>query len=241
MAVELADLSQVVEPMRAPLKEYAGLAADLAGASGKALTLFGAITTDGFDRARHTARSVLVVTRVDLGMLRRLAEHGVKLGKARIAAPLVMTPEYIANSLDTFPLEFIEIKQQHITVFGEDCFDSISLEDAHVRLQCERELKVIQMGLRQGLLAAAGRYKLLGTLEQDAGERLLRTLRGMLWLKGKRDARPAQEVIREIEEVAGRKLAGIRSALAPGAEQGWSGFERLYGDVEALEKIADAW
>jgi hypothetical protein len=35
-------------------------------------------------------------------MLRCLAEHGLKLGKARIAAPLVMTPEYIQRSLDTF-------------------------------------------------------------------------------------------------------------------------------------------
>lgn len=240
MVVEPANLDQITGPMRTPLEQYATLVGDLAGSNAKALTLFGAITTAGFDAKRHTARSVLVVDRVELAMLRRLAVHGTKLGKARIAAPLVMTPDYITASLDTFPLELIEIKQRHVTLFGEDYFDALSFEDANVRLQCERELKVILIGLRQGLLAAAGREKFLGALEQDVGEGLMRTLRGLLWLKGDRDPRPAAQVLDEIEKIAGAKLTGIRTALDPGADHGWPEFESLYADVEALGKTADA-
>ncbi|MHC4697330.1 MAG: hypothetical protein ACYTFA_11355 [Planctomycetota bacterium] len=240
MVVELAGLDRIIEPMRTPLEQYARLVADLAGSTAKGLTLFGAITTGRFDLHRHTARSALVVDRVDLGMLRRLAEHGTRLGKARIAAPLIMTADYIKASLDTFPLELIEIKQQHMTLFGEDLFADLSFDDAHVRLQCERELKVILIGLRQGLLAAAGREKLLGALEQDMGEGLMRTLRGILWLKGDRDPKPAAQVLDEIEKTTGVKLTGIRVALDPGANHGWPEFESLYADVEALEKVADA-
>lgn len=240
MVVQVAGLDRIIEPMRTPVEQYVRLVADLAGPAVKAFALFGAVVGGNFDLNRHTARSVLVVDRVDLAMLRRLAEHGTKLGKARIAAPLIMTPEYIKTSLDTFPLEFIEIKQRHVTVLGEDCFDDLNFDDAHVRLQCERELKVILMGLRQGLLAAAGREKFIGALEQDVGENLMRTLRGMLWLRGDRQAKPASQVLGEMEKSAERKLAGIRAALDPNADHGWNELETLYADVEALGKIADA-
>lgn len=239
MSDTLSGLELVAHAMREPISEFARLLRDLAGA--KALTLFGAVTTESFDPARQTARSVLVVDHVDLSALRSLAEHGGKLGKVSIAAPLVMTPGYITDSLDTFPLELLEIMQKHVTLFGDDHFVDLSFEDAHVRLQCERELKVILIGLRQGLLAAAGREKFIGALEMDIGEGLSRTLRGLLWLKGRKDARPIDAVVAELEKVADRKLSGVRLAMDPSAHHGWAEFETLYNDVEALGNLVDAW
>ena len=140
-----------------------------------------------------------------------------------------------------FPLELIEIHQMHVTIFGGDLFANLAFEDAHVRLQCERELKTILIGLRQGLLAAAGREKYVGALEMDVGEGLLRTLRGMLWLKGQKDGKPAVEVLAEIEKIVDRRLDGVRTALDPSAHHGWSEFESLYRDVEAVGEIVNAW
>ena len=241
MADELAGLARVTEPMREPIRAYAVLVRELAGSSAKALTLFGAIAADSFDPSRHTARSVLVLDNVDLPMLRRVSNHGVALGRKSISAPLVMTPKYIGASLDTFPLELIEIHQMHLTIFGEEFFDDLKFEDVHVRLQCERELKTILIGLRQGLLAAAGRDKVISALETDVGEGLTRTLRGMLWLKGQKQAEPAGVVVTEVEKIIDRKLPGVRTALDPSGRHGWDEFQALYGDVEALGEIADAW
>ena len=91
-----------------------------------------------------------------------------------MAAPTVFTPAYLARSVDTFPLEFIEIQQQHVTVLGEDHFAPLVFEPAHVRLQCERELKVLEIGLQQGILVSQGRSESLKWLGDDVAERLLR-------------------------------------------------------------------
>lgn len=240
-AMETANLESIVEGMRTPLRTYAGLVKELAGDHAQALALFGSIVAGTFDPGRHVARSVLLVDRVDIAMLRKLAEHGAKLGKVSIAAPLIMTPAYIKGSLDTFPLELIEIQQKHLTVFGEDHFEDLSFEASHVRLQCERELKVILMGLRQGLLVAAGREKIIGALEMDVAEGLMRTLRGLLWLKGEKDAKPATEVLAAVEKITERKLVGVRTALDSSAHHGWDEFEGLYRDVEALGEAVDGW
>jgi hypothetical protein len=240
MPEEAVQLKGVPEPLQQPIREYSDLLRSLGGAKAKSLTLFGAVAAGRFDAARHTMRSVLVVESVDLGMLRRLSEHGPKLGKRRIAAPLIMTPAYIENSLDTFPLELIEIQQNHITVFGEDPFKALTFEDAHVRHQCEREFKTILIGLRQGLLAAAGKDKVLESVQVEAAEELIRTLRGMLWLKGQKDGKPAEQVVAEIEKSFERKLDGVRAVLNPSGPHGWNEFQALYRDVAALAEKADA-
>ena len=162
-----------------------------------------------------------MVGAVDLEMLRRLARQGPRLGKARIAAPLIMTPEYIDASLDTFPLEFLEIAQHRVCVFGEDYFQGLSLQAADVRHQCEREIKTIQLGMRQALLAAAGRDKTLSTVEVDVGERLLRSLRGLLWLHGDTEPRAALDAVAAVEDGIQRSLPGVRSAVDDRSHHGW--------------------
>lgn len=241
MSEELAGLDRIAEPFRTPVRQYAGLIREIADDKAKALSLFGAIVAGMFDPKRHAIKNVLVLEAVDLSILRRLATYGAKLGKDRIAAPLIMTPDYVKSSLDTFPLELLEIQQQHLTLFGEDHFHDLAFEDAHVRLQCEREMKAVLIGLRQGLLAAAGQQKLLGALELSVGEALMRTFRGLLWLKGQRQAKSAVEMIAEVEKITQRQLPGVRLALEPSAADGWIEFESLYRDVEALGKAADAW
>jgi len=233
--------STIPSTMHEPLERFQTLVRTLAGNDAVALTLFGSIAAGAFDPDRHTARSVLVVRRIDLDMLRQLATHGATLGKGRISAPLIMTPSYIDASRDTFPLELIEISQQHVTLFGEDHFTGLQFADAHVRLQCERELKATLIGLRQGLLAAAGREKVLSALGADVAAGMVRTLRGLIWLKGQKEARPAGEVVGEVEKLTERKLPGLRVALDPSASFGWPEFEGLYKDVEGLGEVVDAW
>ena len=241
MTPSVMNMEHVVDHMHEPLKKYIDRVQTLADRNCLAIIGFGAIAASGFDPARHVARSVLVLDKVDLEMLRELAKDGAKLGKAKIAAPLIMTPGYINGSLDAFPLELLEIQQCHVCFVGTDYFTDLSFEERHIRLQCERELKTILIGMRQGLLAAAGREKLLGAMEGDIAERLIRTLRGLLWLHGRRNYLSAIETVGRIEQETDRSLAGIRAALQENRRHDWNDFTRLYDEIDGLKTLADSW
>lgn len=243
MIESLRGMDRIVTPMRERVGSYARLIQELFGESGKSLTVFGAVLIDGFNVDRDAVRSVLVVERIELPLLRRLADRGAKLGKAGVAAPLIMTPDHIRTSLDAFPLELMEIQQQqqHATLFGQDYFGALTFDNAHVRLQCERELKRILIAMRQGLLACAGRERLIPMLEMDAAYDLARTLRGLLWMKGQKKFKVAADVVTDIESITSQKLPGLRTALHPAKPPGWADFDRLYLDVEALGEIVNAW
>lgn len=220
---------------------YARTLQDIFGGTARALTLFGHVVTPAFDTTRHLIRSVLVTESVDLGMLRRLAERGPDLARERITAPLVMTPEYIRASRDTFPLELMAIQECHVTVFGEDYFAALTFEAAHVRLQCERELKTLTLAMRQGLLASTGDEQFLASIEIDLAGGLVRTLRGLLWLKGDREKRSESEMLAALERRLARTFPGIQDALDEHAPHDWAEFERLYRDVESLGKAVNDW
>ncbi len=233
--------TRVSTEMREALEDFARLVREVFVQEAKALTIFGKVVTGGFDARSETARSVLVTDRVNLSTLRRLAGNGARLGKSGIGAPLVVTPKYLRDSLDSFPLELIEIQQQGVTVFGDDHFAELAFEEAHVRLQCERELKRALIALRQGLLATAGLERHVPALQREAANQLLRTLRGMLWLKGRREFVEQAGVLEAIESIASRKVSGLRAAFDSTVASGWPDFDNLYADVESLMEMVEGW
>lgn len=228
------NLGKIAEPVRPAVGRFVEIIGQLAGSKTRGLTVYGPAVTADFDAARHAVSSVLVLDTVDLDLLRRFATEGARLGKERISAPLVMTPTYIAESCDTFPVELLEIQQHHVTVLGDDFFNDLTFESQHVRLQCEREFKRILIRLRQGILAAAGREKMLADLETDIGVHLLRTLRGFLWLKDQKEYQGPSSVVDAIEKLADRKLVSVRQAVEATFDHNWSAYESLYRDVEVL-------
>ncbi|MCH7720769.1 MAG: hypothetical protein IH988_07235 [Planctomycetes bacterium] len=228
------NLGKIAEPVREAVGRFVEVIGQLAGSKTRGLTVYGPAVTADFDAARHAVSSVLVLDAVDLDLLRRFATEGARLGKERISAPLVMTPTYIAESCDTFPVELLEIQQHHVTVLGDDFFNDLTFESQHVRLQCEREFKRILIRLRQGILAAAGREKMLADLETDIGVHLLRTLRGFLWLKDQKEYQAPSSVVDAVEKLADRKLASVRQAVEATFDHNWSAYESLYRDVEVL-------
>lgn len=229
----------IAESMRRPMEEFRELLDGLAGQDLLGLTVFGPILSPDFDQYEVSASSVMVLQKVDLLMLRRLSEHGPHLGRLRIAAPLIMTPAYIQASLDTFPLELLDIHQHHQTLRGTDYFERLDFQPNFLRLQCEHEFKRVLIRLRQGLLASAGRDDFLDDIEHDVGLHLLRNIRGLLWLEGRRHYLPVPEALAACEELVGRSLSGIKAALDPKRTCGWDEFVVLYQDAETLAHRVD--
>ena len=87
--------------------------------------LVGSAVIPDYNEKLSDINSVLVLKAMDLRVLAFLAPLGKKYGRKRIAAPLVMTPEYIESSLDAFPVEFLDFKHIHKTVYGHDLLQGL--------------------------------------------------------------------------------------------------------------------
>lgn len=241
MTQSIGNLDRLPPALRSPAVTYADMVRQVTNGKAIGLAFYGLCVGGRFNPAVQPARNVLVVEKIELPSLRKLSQQGVKLARTGIAAPIVMTPKYITASLDTFPLELLEIQQQHVQIFGDEYFADLPLKDEHVRMQCERELKTALVGMRQGLLRTAGRDRALHDVVVDATEGLLRVLRGILWLRDQREPSPSDALVGEVEKTLERKLPGICAGLDANTRHGWESFEALYADVNTLGELIDAW
>jgi hypothetical protein len=241
MACQPRHIEKLAAAVQEAAKIYTQLLLQFFGDRLLGITFYGAVVEEDYDLDQDRARSVIVLDRIRLEALRDLARHGSHLGRMGLVAPVVMTPDYIRDSLDTFPLELLEIQTRNVTILGDNPFCELRFDREHVRLQCERELKTLMIGLRQGLLAAGGRESLLGRLEHPAAETLLRVLRGLLWLDQADLALPAQELAVAAERRLGMELPGARAAIAREGSLGWQAYTQLYADLEVLRERVDAW
>jgi hypothetical protein len=206
----------------------------------------GTAITDDFDEQISDVNSVVVLKEMDLQFLAFLAPLGKKYGKQKVAAPLIMTPHYIEASLDVFPLEFLNFKLIHSAVFGEDLLQDLVIDRMDLRYQCERELKVKLIWIRQSYLSAQGDRKLLteGFANSIAG--YIPLFRGVISLFGKTPPVRQHDVIQTLGEETGvnadifaKTLREKYQKIKPSMDELHTMFEEYYAATEKLGEIVD--
>jgi len=206
----------------------------------------GSALTDDFNSSTSDINSIIVLNKMDLKFLEDFAPLGKKFGKKQVSSPLIMTPEYISSSLDVFPIEFLTIKLLHKTVFGEDIFIDLEINKSDLRHQCERELKVRLIGLRQGYLSSSGNRKFLadGFISSFSG--YIPLFRGIIVLLGTTPPEENEEVLTTLQDASGVNLDVFKTVLKSKKDKTKlsieilnSIFEDYYKAIEKLGNITD--
>jgi len=98
----------------------------------------------------------------------RLIFFYLKWQPANLAPPLLVTPGYLATSLDVFPIELLVMAAAHKCLYGQDPLANLAIKSRHLRLQLERELKAKLMAIRTRLLASKGQRAALLSVIREA-------------------------------------------------------------------------
>jgi hypothetical protein len=206
----------------------------------------GTAITEDFDEKVSDVNSIFVLKGMDLKFLELIAPLGKKYSKQRVAAPLIMTPDYIQSSLDVFPIEFLNFSLIHSTVFGDDIFENIQIDRMDLRHQCERELKAKLIWLRQGYISSMGDRKMLteGFVNSITG--YIPLFRGIIYLLGKEPPVKQSAVIRALSETAeintdvfAKVLKAKHEKMKLSIDELNTLFEDYYTATEKLGKIVD--
>ncbi len=123
--------------------------------------------------------------------------------RQKIVAPLFLTKEHILTSGDTFPIEFSQMKENHILIYGEDILEDLAIEPNHIRFICEQQLKGKLIRIRQAYLEIGLRKRGLEALIKESLGSLFPVFRGLLMLKGITLKQDKQEILKVLSETFG--------------------------------------
>jgi hypothetical protein len=101
------------------------------------------------------AAFVTTLSADDLDALGSLAESW---RRDSLEVPLVMTSDEFRRSLDTFPLEYQSLLDQHVVIAGHPPFEDIVIQRDDLRRACEAQARGHLIHLRQGWIARAAHH-----------------------------------------------------------------------------------
>lgn len=152
--------------------------------------------------------------RSDLNFLITLTEQGIdrldlaletvkKWRRRKVAIPLFMTRAGLAGSLDSYPVEILNMRRSRRVVFGEDVLADLEPSPHHIRLQLERELRGKLLHLRSGYLATEGSVRRLRELIGLSLTAFVSLLAALLHIKGQEIPADKRAVIGAAGEALG--------------------------------------
>ncbi|MFA5145803.1 MAG: hypothetical protein WC515_00260 [Candidatus Omnitrophota bacterium] len=128
--------------------DFVGRLKDIYGEDLVSAVLYGSASRGEFSKGASNV-NIAVVLR-DTGP-DNLAKMRALTGSFRFRTfrPVLFTESYLARSLDVFPIEFLDIKENGIVLYGKDVFGSCDIDTTNLRFQCEHELKALLIRARR--------------------------------------------------------------------------------------------
>ncbi len=116
----------------------------------------------------------------------------------KIAAPLFLTREHIETSLDVFPIEFLDMKENYCLLYGADILATLEIKGEHVRLFCEQQIKGKLIRIRQAYLEVGLKKKGMEALLKESLNSFIPVFRNLIRLKGNQPPAGKEEIIKQL-------------------------------------------
>ena len=151
------------------------------------VTLYGSAASGDFHEKFSDLNVLCVLRVVGLPELRRASNAVEWWVSQKQPAPLLLSAEEAANASDAFPVEFLDMRENHRVLFGKDVVSTIEISTRNHRQQVEHEL-------RTGLLRLRARYLTVQRKDNEVVELMARSIttfatlaRHALMLAGEQD------------------------------------------------------
>jgi len=182
-------------------KEAAEILKSIYGDELVSVILYGSAAGKDYVSGKSSVDLLVVLTDQGINKLALLFPHLKLLRKKRITIPLLLTEQFIKTSLDTFPVEFLNMKLQYKLITGKDVLFDLAIDKSWLRTQCERELKGKLLYLRQGFVETEGKAKPLKLLIFYSLKTFLFLFNALIYLKDREIPETRREKIHLLSEL----------------------------------------
>lgn len=161
------------------------------------IILYGS-TASGEFTDKHSNINLLVV--LNDTSLENLSKASDLINRKRFERfhPVFFTRDYINTSCDIFPIEFLDMKENYLVLFGNDVLEDLKIDIKNLRFQCEQELKAKLINLRQLYLRLNKDKVALQGLLFKSFTSILHILRNVLRIKGKKPPYLKRDILKEL-------------------------------------------
>jgi len=196
--MEIKNIDQLPEDVQKRFVPFLQKMVQTHGEKIQSVYIYGSATGKNYIPKVSDINSLFLFSEVDFPVLEeslKIISSGIE---KKIAAPLFLTKEHIESSLDVFPIEFLDIKENHVCLYGEGALSSLDINGEHIRLFCEQQIKGKLVRIRQAYLEIGLRKKGVEALLKESLAALIPIFRNLIRLKGQSVPADKGEIIKQL-------------------------------------------
>jgi predicted nucleotidyltransferase len=196
--MELMNLGRLPEKVRPVLQSYMERMADIQEGNLISAIVYGSSASGDFSPKSSDLNLLFICEEVDLMVLKKSLQLVNKGIRKNITAPLFLTKEYMETSADVFPIEFLDMKESHLLIYGKDLLSDLVIDLRNLRHQCEEQIKGKLIRVRQAYLEVGLRRKGIEALLKESLSSLIPVFRNLIRLKGLKPSLKKEEILGEL-------------------------------------------
>ena len=215
------------------LQTYVKEVKDAFGEQLEGLLLYGSAVRGEFLPGRSNLNLLLLVASYGSTVLKQYSALHRRWSKEQIVVPLFLTEEEVHMSAAVFPLEFLEIQEQHRVLSGRDPFIGFHVKTDQLREAVLQGLTSHVLRLRQRYVEGGGGDEATMILLPLSITSTLPLLRGVQRILGRPALSHSEAVIADVAEQLKLDLQGLldawllnRGQISPGPREAPRLFDR---------------
>jgi hypothetical protein len=223
------------------LQRYVKETTTLLGQQLEGILLYGSAVGGEFLPGRSNLNLLLMVSNYDREGMKRYAKAHQRWSREQFVVPLLVTEAELTRPGTVFPLEYLEIQEQHRVLWGRDPFIGLHIDRTHLAYQVQQGIQGNLVRLRQRFIEGGGTEEAMTMLLPLSLTALLPSLRGLQRLAGQPALFQSDSLLTAIRNMTGLDLAGLgdvlelkRGIISPGPAEVPRLYERYAGNLEAL-------
>jgi hypothetical protein len=159
--------------------------------------------------------------------------------------PVYFTVEELSDAADVFPIEFHQMANARIVLFGKDPFEVVRLSDFNLRHQTEYELRSKLIQLRRLYIPASTSTEKLGDLMAESLASFAALFRAVLLLHGKEAPVAKPDCVRATVRLLNLNQSPFERIFAFRADGALPSSDKeandIFGDyMDQIEKVIEA-
>ncbi|MDQ3372687.1 MAG: hypothetical protein M3521_02210 [Acidobacteriota bacterium] len=158
---------------------------DLKGTHGRNLAsvvLYGSAATGDFIKNQSDYNLLIALHKITPEDLRAAQAPMREWSRLGHSVPVYFTVSELQNAADVFPIEFHQMEQAHIVLYGENVLAALNISDEYLRHQTEYELRSKLIKLRRAFIPASTSKQSLTALMANSLPDFIALLRAVLLL-----------------------------------------------------------
>ena len=176
---------------------YVTLVEEVMGENLLSILIYGSAAGEGYVKKVSDVNLLLIVKELDPDRLIAFGKRTRRITRKRKIVPLVLTRSEFEHSADVFPMEYLDIQRRNVVLTGTDESSRIEISEDNLRHQLESSMRGNLNLLRQAIVAARGRKRILGHFLKSWLGRQHAVFKAFLRLKG---TNPVPTNLREVAD-----------------------------------------